>query len=414
MQELFMQNKMFRRLLTYQFFSSIGGAMFKIFILLSVHLLYHNPIYTGIAGFLMAAPSVFSFAVGPIVDRHDKVTIMRLTTLLEVLVLAMLAFSPLQELLGVGFMFAVIFAYNIAALFESPAGNALLPQIVDGERIIEANSMIRIVAMVGALVISVTLFVSLQGDVSFNFIYGLSAAFLAVAFVITLFLRDPRMQHGSKDASISNYAKDLKEGVRFIRGSVLLYLLIVATAMSMFAEIAYINRPMFLEYHVGAHGYILFVMLALVGGIIASSIMGKIGNKFKVSQFIIMLLIFTGVARIIFVYVLPINIMSGVIIMIASSTFLTAFDIITGTLNQKIPSKDMVGRVSTLSATLRSVFVTIGALLGGFLGSIVPVVDHIFIYHGISYIVIAVIMAFVPSIRALPRMDEVTKAEDAA
>ena len=413
MQELFKRNKMFRRLLAYQFFSSIGGAMFRIFILLSVHLLYHNPIYTGIAGFLMATPAVFSFAVGPIVDRRNKVTIMRLTTLLEVIVLSLLAFSPLQELLGVGFMFAVIFAYSIAALFESPAGNAMLPQIVEGEKIIEANSMVRIVAMVGALIISVTLFLSLQVNVSFSFIYGLSAAFLAVAFIASLFLRDPRTQQASSSISISNYAKDLKEGARFIRDNVLIYLLIVTTAMSLFAEIASINRPMFLEYHIGAHGYILFVMLVLVGGIIASSTMGKIGNKFKLSQFVIALLVFTGTIRIIFVYVLPISVVSGAILMIASSTFFTGFDIITGTLNQKIPPKDMVGRVSTLSATFRSVFVTIGALLGGFLGSVVPVVDYIFIFHGISYIALAIYMAFVPSIRALPRMSEVTKADAA-
>ena len=189
MLKLFKQNKMFRVLLVYQFFSSIGGAMFSMFILLSVHLLYQNPIYTGIAGFLMAVPRIASFAVGPIVDRRNKITIMRLTTFLEFLVLALLAFTPLVEHLGVWFMFAVIFAYNIAALFENPAGTALLPQTVREEEILQANSLIEIVAMAGGVIIGIVLFSSLRGEVNFSFLFGFSAVFVAFSFASSLFLR---------------------------------------------------------------------------------------------------------------------------------------------------------------------------------------------------------------------------------
>jgi len=414
MLELFKQNKMFRFLLTYQFFSAIGGGMFSMFILLSVHLIYHNPIYTGIAGFLMAAPFMFSFAVGPIVDRRDKVAIMRLTTLLEFVVISLLAFTPLKEQLGVLFMFGVIFAYNIAALFEAPAGSALLPQIVDEEKILEANSMIRIVAMVGGGAIAAVLFISLRGEASFDFIYGFSAIFLVIAFFASLFLKNAVRADAAANTSFAKYVQDLKEGTKFISGNVLLYIIILLTALGMFAEIAFVNRPMFLEYHVGAHGYIIFSMLVLVGGIFASSLMGKIGNRFKVGQLILILLLLAGVMRIVFVYVLPIRVMSGVVTMIAYATFGSAMGIVVSSLQQKIPPKDMVGRVVTLSSTFRAIFVTIGALLGGFLGSIVPVVDYIFIFQGIGYIAIAVFMFFVPSVRRLPRMNEIGKDEPAS
>ena len=46
-------NKKFRLLLLYQIFSGLGGGIFSIFMLLSVHLMYGNPLYTGIAGFLI-------------------------------------------------------------------------------------------------------------------------------------------------------------------------------------------------------------------------------------------------------------------------------------------------------------------------------------------------------------------------
>jgi len=407
--ELFKQNRMFRMLLTYQFFSSIGGGMFSMFILLSVHLIYQNPIYTGIAGFLMAAPFIFSFAIGPIVDRRNKVSIMCLTTLLEFLVISLLAFTPVQEQFGILFMFAVILIYNIAALFESPAGNALLPQVVGAEKILEANSMIRIAAMMGGIFIAAVLFISLRNEPSFDFIYGFSAAFLAIAFITSLFLKNATPKGSIGNISSTKYVQDLKEGAKFVRSNVLLYVMITATAMGMFAEITFVNRPMFLEYHVGAQGYIIFSTVVLLGGIFASSFMGKIGNRFRMGQLILMLFLLAGVSRIIFVFVLPIRVMSGIVAMITYATFGSAINIIFSSLNQKIPSADMVGRVVTLSSTFRSVFATIGALIGGIIGSIIPVVDHIFIYQGLSYIIIAMLMWIVPSVRTLPRMSEIKR-----
>jgi len=429
---LLKENKMFRVLMSYQFFSSIGGAMFSMFILLSVHLIYNNPIYTGIAGFLMAAPHMFSFAVGPIVDRRSKVAIMRLTTFLEFLVLSLLAFTPLQENLGIVFTFAVIFAYSIAALFEAPAGTALLPQIVHEDKIMTANSLVNIVAMVGGLAIGAILYVSLGSDINFAFLYGFSAVFLVIAFAISWFLKnlpsdsaDSADSSGSSDFSSSkaispkgktksagaSYMKDLKEGARFLKGNVLLYLVIAAVTMALVAEMAYVNRPMFLEYHVGAQGYIIFVVMGLIGSIAASSLVGMLGNRFKVGQLVFKLLLLAGVVRIAFAFILPNHYVGGLITTVIYAAFATAVLIIFSSLTQKIPSNDMVGRVDTISTTFRAISVAAGALLGGFLGNIVPDVGHVFIYQGITLMVIGMFIMLVPATRKLPKMDEIAKAE---
>jgi len=395
----------------YQFFSSIGGAMFSMFILLSVHLIYQNPIYTGIAGFLMAAPRIISFAVGPVVDRRNKITIMRLTTFLEFLVLSLLAFTPLQEHLGVLFMFAVIFAYNIAALFENPAGTALLPQIVHEEEILQANSLIDSVAMVGGIAIGVVLFTSLAGEINFSFLYGFSAVFVALAFVSSLFLRIVTVKESTEEPPPSNYLQDLKEGAKFIKRNILLYTILAVVAIDFFGEIAYVNRPMFLEYHVGAQGYVLFSLMTLVGGVIASSFVGMLGNKFKVGKFVFTLLLLSGVVRIVFALLVPIQLIGALISMISFAALAFSADIIFSSLNQKIPPKDMVGRVDTISRTFVAIFIAIGAFAGGFLGSIVPDAGHIFIYQGISYVVIGVVIILISSIRKLPKMNEIKKSD---
>jgi len=412
MLKLFKENNMFRVFLTYQFFSSIGSAMFSMFILLSVHLIYQNPIYTGIAGFLMAAPRIFSFAVGPIVDRRNKVTIIRLTTFLEFLVLSLLSFTPLLEHLGVPFMFVVIFTYNIAVLFERPSGTALLPQIVREEEILKANSLIEIIAMAGGIIIGIALFTSLGGDINFNFLYGISAVFVALAFVSSLFLRNIAKKETTKELSSSSYMQDLKEGARFIRRSILLFTILAIVAVDFAGEIAYVNRPMFLEYHVGAQGYVLFTLMVLVGGIAASYFVGMMGNKFRVGRFAFTLFVLAGVARIVFALAVPLHLIGALVITAIFAALAIAVDIIFSSLNQKIPPKDMVGRVSTISTTFVAISVALGALVGGFLGSIVPDTGHIFIYQGVSYIAIGAVLICIPSIRKLPKMNDIKRSCD--
>ena len=409
---LFKENKMFRVLMGYQFFSSIGGAMFNMFILLSVHLIYQNPMYTGIAGFLMAAPRVLSFMVGPVVDRRNKVAIMRMTTFLELLVLSLLAFTPLQEQLGVLFMFAVILGYGVAALFEIPASTAFLPQIVPEDKIMTANSLINIVSMVGGVTIGAVLLVHLGGDINFRFLYGFSAVFLAFTFVASLFLRNPESPESTAATTKVDYVSDLKEGARFIRQHIVLYVILAMVVMSLFGEVAFVNRPMFVEYHAGAQGYILIILMILIGGIGASYFVGLVGDRFKIGRFIFVLLMFAGVVRVAFALILPVAFVGGLVTAVFYAALIISVDIVFSSINQKVPPNNMVGRAGTIASTLTAVFTTIGALAGGFLGSIVPVVDHIFIGQGLSYIVIGLALLFVPGIRLLPKMGEIKKVDE--
>ena len=411
MLDLLKQNKMFRIFMMYQFFASIGGAMFSMFILLSVYLIYQNPMYTGIAGFLIAAPRVLSFAVGPIADRRNKITIIRITTFFEFIVLSLLAFTPLQEQLGVLFTFAVIFAYSTLTLFEEPAGTALLPQIVNEDELMKANSLMSIIIMIGGLAIGVVLFASLGSDVNYTFLYGFSAIFVVLAFVSSLFLSSSIAKIIVTKSSFS-YFGDIKEGVKFIRGNILLYLILVVVTVDFVREIAYVNRPMFLEYHVGAQGYVLFSLVGLIGGVFASAFVGTLGSKYKVGRLLFALIVLAGIVRIVFALVVPLHLIAGLIAVAVYSALIYALGIIFSTLNQKVPHNDMVGRVNTMSKTFSAIAVAFGALAGGFLGSIVPDAGHVFIYEGASYVVIGLLVILLPSIKKLPKMNEINKTNE--
>jgi len=412
---LLKENKLFRSFLGYRLFSGLGGGIFSIFMLLSVHLIYENPMYTGISGFLIAVPFIFSFAIGPIVDKSKKPTIMRWTTLLEFAALALLAFTPLHEQIGILFMFAMILVFSIAALFESPSKTALLPQIVHDANIVKANSLIQIVQLIGGIGVAALLFIALRdgANANFSFIYGVSAVFLIIAFLFALLVKEPDKKEANFRPVVnvifkdSHYLNDLKAGAKFIQRNVLLFIIIAFVSMSVFAEITSVNRPEFYEYYAGAQGYVIFMIMALIGGIIASVLAGTLGSSFRVGRLLVVLLMITGVIRIVFVLVIPGSLIGAYIIAVFYAAISGPVDIAFTSLGQKLPSKDMVGRVDAIATTITAIFVAIGALLGGFLGSIVPNVDYIFIFHGISYGAIGLFILLVPNIRKLPKMDEI-------
>jgi len=406
---LFKTNKQFRLYMVYQIFSGLGNGIFSMFMMLSVHLIYGNAIYTGIAGFLMGAPFIFSLVVGPVVDRSNKVKIMRLTTLLEFGVLALLTFTPLLENLGVMFMFAVISVFAIAALFEAPSGRALLPHIVKEEEILQANSLINIAALTGGILLAVMLFRVLGEGENLQLIYGLSTAFLAGAFLFALFLRDPSAKALAADKPKHRYLPDLIAGTKFLRKNVLLFFVIAMVTRAFFSEIAYVNMPAFIEYNAGAQGYIIVAVVGMVGSIIASSLVGTLGKKFKVGQMMFAFFIFAGTARIFFALVLPESFYGSLGIVVVFATFVSAAGIVYGTLEQKIPPKDMVGRVDTMTTTFFAISVALGALAGGFIGRAVPNVAYIVMAQGAIIILVGIYYILVPGIRRLPKMDDIVR-----
>jgi len=411
MAKLFASNGQFRLYMMYQIFSGLGGGIFSIFMLLSVHMLYGNPMYTGIAGFLMIAPFIFSLAVGPIVDRNNKVRIMKATTFLEFGVLAMLTFTPLLENLGAPFMLSVIFIYSLAALFEAPSGTALLPHIVKEDEILQANSLIQIAGLIGGIGIAIILFSVMDDEMDLLFIFGISTMFLAGALVFACFLRDPSTRKQSAEVPKHSYIADLVDGMKFMRGSVLMYLMVMLIVMRVVVEIASINMPEFAEYHVGVQGYIIFSVVGMVGGILASSVIGTIGNKFKIGYLLAFMMVLRGISRVAFVYILPEHYHAGLATLLLFTALSSSIGILYSSLEQKLPPKSMVGRIDTLTTTCFSLMGALGALLGGIVGRLVPNVDEIFIFQGYMYVVVGVLIILIPAVRRIPKMNDIERTD---
>ena len=410
MMALIKGNTQFRIFLGHSLFASLGGGIFSMFMLLSMHMIYRNPLYTGITGFLMSVPFIFSFAVGPIVDRKNKVNIIRITTFIEIIVLAMLIFIMVQGDLSVIYMFVLIFIYSVTVFFMSPAGNALIPHIVDEDKIMEANASIQTVSYLGGLAIAFIIMTFMGDMFDFTYIFGLSGGFLVLSFVFTLFLKNPK--NDTSEHQKTTYIMDLKEGVTFLRRNVLLYIVIIFVVMAVITQVSIINMPEFIEYHAGARGYILVSVVGMIGGVIASTVVGIFGKHIKIGLLFLFLFVLAGIMRIVFVQVIAQEFNVALMIVVLFATFRSASGVVYRSLEQKIPPKDMVGRIDTLTTTVFAIFTALAALIGGVAGRLVPQVDYIFIFQGISLIVIGFVFMLVPGIRKLPRINDLSKESD--
>jgi MFS family permease len=393
----------------YDILSTLGNGIFSLFVLLNVHMIYGNALYTGIASFLMSAPRVFAFVVGPTVDRSKKVRIVRITTLLECGAMALLSFTPLLENVGVLFMFAVILVMSVAAMFENPAATALLPHIVKEDDILPANQLINIASAAGGILLAILLLAVLGQGENTQLIYGLSTGFVGAAFLVSLFIREVNIKTEAVGKTTHMFRADIIAGTKFLRNNVLRFILFANIALGFVAQIAYVSRPAFIEYHAGAQAYILIFVIGMVGSIFASMVVGPLGKRLKVSQIFLILFLFAGAGRIFFALVLPLSFIAALGITIVIAIALDATSLIIHTLQQKIPPKDMVGRVATMSTSFSAVSIAIGALAGAFIGRAVADVQYIFIAQGVFMSLIAFYYIFVPAIRKLPKFSDLAR-----
>jgi len=405
MLNLFFANPSFRTFTLFSAFSGIGHGMFAMFMLWVVHALFQNPIYTGLAGLMFTAPLIFSFLVGPLVDRLNKRGILRFVELIQLIVAAAVLLSHLYLELGIWFYLTAILLFSAAGLFSGPAHTAFLPRLIDGGELARANALLSMAGIIGGLAIGVVLYMLMRQGADFALVYGTITAVLALAFLLSLALKD--VEKDDEKTEKTSYADALKAGFAFVKKGAMLAVVFFMAGMSLFSQIAYVNFPMFAEIHLGtAQGYILLSALAMLGGLVGSWIFGMLSSKIALGRMLVLAFILAGIARILFVHFMPENTTRAIWIYIAYVGLGYAIGIVRQVLVQKLPPKELVSRVDSSLTSLAAIAGAAGAAVGGFLGAHVADIDHIFIVQGISYVGIGLLLVLFKRVRNLPKITE--------
>lgn len=174
---------------------------------------------------------IFGFFAGALVDRWNRKYVIIITDIIRGLLVILIVFLSIFKLLQVLHVFIIGASISFITSFFDPAIQAIVPQIVDKERLNEANSMSQMVngictvlgPMLGAVAIS-------WFGLTYVFLFNGISYFISAIIENTIILKS---NYRIID-EINNIWIDMKDGVLFLKNKQQILRVIVIIAIAHF------------------------------------------------------------------------------------------------------------------------------------------------------------------------------------
>ena len=217
-----------------QFISLIGTQMQIVAVNWHIYLLTHSALALGLIGLLRFVPIILaSLAAGVIADKYNRKFLnlgLQIVMALLSLILAMLTFTHRIDTVAI---YSITFLVAIAASFENPTRQALLPDLVDREHLQSALSL-NVLLHQGAMVLGPSLAGFLIGAWGVGSIYLINTISFSAVIIALLFVHASGAVRGETP---SFSFESFKEGVSFVFSETILWsTMVLDFACTFFAE----------------------------------------------------------------------------------------------------------------------------------------------------------------------------------
>lgn len=389
-------NASFLRLFIGRLVTNAGDSIYLIASMWLVYDLTGSTLYTGIAGFLIQAPRSVQFLFGPLVDRWRLRYVLVGTQLIQSIGVLVIPVAAFTGQLTVWLLLLVMATLATLNQFVYPAQNALLPQIVNEENLVRANSLFSsayqsantilnavsgvLITLIGAM----TLFV--VDSITF-----LVAAILFWGIVVPIesddgmeVIREKDGKRSSTDEQPrrhsdeerrdtddqSSYVNDLHDGINYIRGSLILKIVIGTMVSNVGLGAAYAVLPAYADSFGGPEMFgilmALFASGTFVGTITATLVEGE-------PYGVLSIIGFCSAGLTLLISLLVPGILATFILFFITFIPIGVFNVLFFSLIQSVIDNDYLGRVTSVVGSLNSVMMPLGSLIGGFLAGIIGV-----------------------------------------
>ena len=430
------RNAAFRRLFAGRVVTNVGDSFYFVAAMWLVYDLTGDPFYSGVAGFLTLAPGAFQFLAGPLVDRWDIRRVLTVTQLVQAAVVLAVPVAAHYGLLSVWVVLLVMPLLSLLNQLVYPAQSAALPRLVAEDDLVAANSAFAAAYQGIDMVANAAggILVALVGGVA---LFALdSVTFLAAALLFVTVTVPPAdstsadsepdgstedaadgpgtevATDGGNDGDPTDYLGRLREGLGYLRGTFLVWLVVGAAVTNFAAGMSLAAMPAYADGlrtaglpallgDAGAYGVLMGAFAAgnLVGALGAGAVSDRPLGRLMVGGFAV-----AGVcwAAAIAVDWLP-----------ATATLLAlalapggAFNVQLSAAVQSAVPERLVGRVSSALGSSTAVAIPFGSLAGGWVaGTLSP--RAAMWGTGISFLLLVAYTLAVPSLRSLPVVDRV-------
>ncbi|WP_458187762.1 MFS transporter [Haladaptatus sp. NG-WS-4] len=362
------ENWAFARIFAGRLITNAGDSIYAVAAMWLAFELGGSSFYTGLAGFLTMLPQTLQFLVGPFVDRWQLRRILVATQVAQGVLVLSIPLAAAMGWLSVWVVLVVMPVVSLLNQFVYPAQQAALPRIVEKEELVEANSAFSFAyqgvdfaftALGGVLV-------ALVGAVSLYLVDSVTFAAAALVFFTVRVPPADRPDEGeSVTSAVDDYLTQLREGIRYVRSSVLVWLLAASLVVNFTVGIMMSVLPAYAQSFGGPDAY-GFMLAAVVGGMLVGSLAATPLKRFSLSTLSVAGFAFGGIVWLAAVAVGWFPATVGLFFL--AWIPVGATNVIFAAMIQLVVPEALMGRVASVNASASAGAMPVGALLGGIAG----------------------------------------------
>lgn len=393
----------FRTLWLGQAISQIGDGITNLAMLIVVNQLTGSTVaLAGVAIALALPPMLFGLGAGVIVDRFDRRRIMIVSDVLRGFIIlgCMLVRDPSQ----VWLFYVLAFLQATVATFFDPAKSALIPQIVQGEDLLAANSLSQTTRVVTGIVGNALagMLVGLAGNGLPAFALDAATFFISAIFISRIIL--PKQTAEMSAPHTANVWGQMTEGLKYVAHHRIVGTALLTCAVTMLGlgAVNVLFIPLLVNVLATPIAALGFLEAAqVVGMVIGSILVAGIAARFKTKQLLTGGVFLLGIL-IAVLGAAPDMWIVGVLCLIIGFV-VTPVQAAVATIMQREVPNEMRGRVSSAVNSLITTSSVISMVFAGAFGELIGVRQVFYLAGAI------VVLAAIPAIvllreRTIPTM----------
>lgn len=405
-----LKSKNFRYLFAGETVSNIGDQFTFIALPWLVLKLSDDPAVLGLILGLAGIPrALFMLVGGAVTDRFSAKTIMQVSNLFRLLLVALLAVLTLTSHVEIWMLYILSFCFGVADAFFAPAQTAMVPSTVDIEGIDQANMFvygsIQLSQFVGPALVGILIGSFDKGSSSLTGV-GIAFALDAATFLISLATLG-MIKHKEQEVSEhENVLHAIKGGFGYVWSNIgLRYVLLVIGAVNfLIVGPLVVGMPVIAKNQLsGATAYGSIMSAWGIGTLIGYAVSGSVPPpRTNVSVLLLSLTALMGVGLAFFGFLdKTIHYVITCFLMALSSGYvsLTFMNWL-----QKSTPKELMGRVMSILMFFAVGLIPISQALSGWLFKLSQ--RGLFVCSGGLLVISATIVLMIPAVRALGQEEQ--------
>jgi MFS family permease len=210
--------------------SLVGDGIFLVALAWQVYALSNVPTALSIVGIAMAVPTIAFLLVGGVIsDRFDRRRVMLAADLSRALAVGLLAALSVSGELRLWQLVSLAALYSVGTAFFAPAFDAIVPDIIPGDALAQANSLDQFVRPIALRLTGPALGGALIAHLGAGAAFALDAGSFGISAGALL-----AMAPGSRTSTerTSSAAGELRDGLRYVRRHAWLWVTLASAAVA--------------------------------------------------------------------------------------------------------------------------------------------------------------------------------------